>query len=367
MDTKAQDAFSLARSSLLLDHFFFGRLAMFLTPRQDPKVRTLQVDGKSITYNPTFFMNLSPTLRKSAIAHEVMHCVLDHITRRKHRNPKKWNMAGDYVINLALEKDKLHIGQGWLLNPAYEGMSADEVYNLLPDMSDDAPDPSLCDVMEPDEDINQTDQAEIERMREEWKVNVGQAAYEAEQRGQMPAHLKRDVEDLLTNTVPWRVVMQEFFNERRRDDYSWVRPNRMFVAAGLYLPALHSEGMGPLDFVIDTSGSIDQEQLNEFAAECKAAVAALSPSRVRVIYADAAVNHVDEFAPGEEPVFNMHGGGGTDFRPALAFAAEDPPVALAYLTDMYGRFPNKDPGYPVLWVATTNLVGPFGRTVQMKG
>ena len=101
----------------------------------------------------------------------------------------------------------------------------------------------------------------------------------------------------------WRNVLHEFFNTSSKDDYSWSRPNRMFAAAGLFMPSMSSESMGPVDVVIDTSGSIGEEQLNEFAAEIRAIVAAARPKRVRVIYADAAVNHVDIFEHGEDPTF----------------------------------------------------------------
>jgi hypothetical protein len=37
-----------------------------------------------------------------------------------------------------------------------------------------------------------------------------------------------------------------------------------------------------------------------------------------------------------------------------------------YLTDMYGTFPNKEPEYPVLWCATSDVVGPFGETLRIE-
>jgi len=181
----------------------------------------------------------------------------------------------------------------------------------------------------------------------------------------MPGFMQRFVDDLATNKVSWRSVLHEFFNHTSKDDYSWSQPNRMFAAAGMYLPRMWSESMGPIDVVIDTSGSIGKEQLDEFAAEIRAIVTAARPARVRVIYADAAVNHVDTFEQGEELTFHAYGGGGTDFRPAIKFAAEDPPVALVYLTDMYGAFPDQAPEYPVLWCATSHVDGPFGQTVFM--
>lgn len=73
---------SIARSRLLLDHPFFGVLALRLQFVEDTSIPTLAVDGKSIFYNPQFVDDLSDELCRSAIAHEVMHPVLDHMTRR---------------------------------------------------------------------------------------------------------------------------------------------------------------------------------------------------------------------------------------------------------------------------------------------
>ena len=370
MNTKAADAFSKARSDLLLDHFFFGRLAMFLAPKQDTSMPTLAVDGKNIFYNPEFFLNLRPDLRKSAVAHEVMHCVLEHTTRRKGRSPRRWNMAADFAINPMLKDSGMTLGQEWLFNPAYFGMSSEEIYNLLPEDSGAGDNPGagggkgdpLCDVR--DAPTNGSD-AELTSNKQEWAINVAQAAYEAKQRGTLPACIERFVDDAGTNKVPWREVLHRFLDMSAKNDYSWSRPNRMFAAAGVYLPSLHSEAMGPIDVVIDTSGSIGQDQLDAFGAEIIAISQLLKPERVRVIYADADVNHVDVFEGGEGLAFKAYGGGGTDFRPAIAYAADEPPVALVYLTDMYGAFP-EHADFPVLWCATTDVTAPMGETVRME-
>jgi predicted metal-dependent peptidase len=39
---------------------------------------------------------------------------------------------------------------------------------------------------------------------------------------------------------------------------------------------------------------------------------------------------------------------------------------LIYLTDLYGRFPDRMPPYPVLWAATTELPVPFGSRILVK-
>ncbi|RYD61691.1 MAG: hypothetical protein EOP83_16450, partial [Verrucomicrobiaceae bacterium] len=39
-------------------------------------------------------------------AHEILHCIYDHLGRRGGRDPKLLNMAQDYVINYTLVEDK---------------------------------------------------------------------------------------------------------------------------------------------------------------------------------------------------------------------------------------------------------------------
>ena len=64
----------------------------------------------------------------------------------------------------------------------------------------------------------------------------------------------------------------------------------------------------------------------------------------------------------------MGGGGGTDFRPRVRVGRSrraSEPDALIYFTDMCGPFPTEDPGYPVIWCATTRKEGPFGKTIHI--
>ena len=382
MNQEAMTKLTQARSGLILDHGFFGMLALRLRLREmDDNMRasfvarkmtpTLAVDGKSIFYDPAFILGLTMPLTRAALAHEVMHCVFEHIGRRKGRDGRKWNMAGDYVINQVLKDSGFELGEGWLIEPAYKDMTSDHIYSLMPeDDSDDgsggAPggggsgDQPLCDIMD-------GDQSDIEAQDIEWKVATVQAAQAAAAQGNLPASMKRFVDELTAPQVNWREQLQRFVTQITQNDYSWMRPNRRFLPMGFYLPTLYSESMGELVVCIDTSGSIDQPTLNAFGSEIKAIQQAVRPTKTTVIYCDAAVNHVDEFGPNDEPTFDMHGGGGTDFRPPFAYCEEHgiQPEALIYLTDMYGSFPDKT-NFPVMWCATTDKVGPIGDTIRIK-
>lgn len=360
MNQEAALKMTIARTAMLIDHPFFGELALRLRLVEDATggTKTMSVDGKTVRYNPDFVMEISSGLTRAIVAHEVMHCVFGHMSRRGGRNPKKWNSAGDYAINPILEKAGFSFEGTGLLNPAFDGMTADEIYSLLPDSEDGKGDSPTDELLDSD-----PNEAAVEST--EWKIATIQAAQSAKGQGKLPAHLERFIEEMLAPKVDWRERLRRFVTQSAKDDYSWVRPNRRFMPAFI-LPSLHSESMGEMVVAIDTSGSIGQETLDAFAAEITAIVQSSRPSKTTVIYCDAEVNHVDEFAPTDELVFKLHGGGGTDFRPPFEYVAENniAPVCFVYLTDMYGPFPT-DPGYPVMWCATTDVVAPFGETVPI--
>ena len=98
-----EDRITSARAQLLLNkgQGFWGILALRLEMVSTASVKTLAVDGKRIFYNEEFVGTLSDSLLRSAIAHEVMHCVFDHMSRLGSRENRRWNRAGDYVIKHA--------------------------------------------------------------------------------------------------------------------------------------------------------------------------------------------------------------------------------------------------------------------------
>jgi len=350
-----------ARTGLILDFPFFGQLALRLRLVERADISTLAVNGRQIFYNPDFVNELSADLTKSAIAHEVMHCVYDHITRRGDRNAKKFNIAGDFVINLMLKDSGFNIGKGWLLDPQYAGMSTDQVYALLPESQDDDSESGGMG-----QDVQKGESESTEADAADWKIATIQAATSARMQGKLPGSLNRFIEELTTPKVDWRDRLRRFVTEVNKEDYSWTRPNRRFQAQGIFLPSLYSESMGAIVVAIDTSGSIDQATLNAFGSEIKSIVQSTRPSSTTVIYCDSSVNHVDTFSMHDELKFDMHGGGGTAFEPPFDYVAEHDlkPVCFVYLTDMYGSFPAA-PDYPVMWCATSDVEGPFGETIPI--
>ena len=127
----AEHRITRARASLVMDHPFFGSLALRLRLKADPACADMWTDGKTLAYNPAFAAALSPDSLVGAMAHEVLHLAFGHHLRRKGRDAAQWNRACDLAINHILLESGFTLPQGFAHNPAYAGMNADEIFEAL--------------------------------------------------------------------------------------------------------------------------------------------------------------------------------------------------------------------------------------------
>lgn len=209
---------------------------------------------------------------------------------------------------------------------------------------------------------------------DEWKQRVAQAARYAKARGSLSAGMERLAEDAIRPTIDVRAMLIQFLQERAKNDYSWKHPNPRYAAQGIYLPSLHDTQLGEVAILADTSSSMDNIALAKSRAVIESVIDELRPKAVTVWYADAAVARVDRFEQGEPFVWRPKGGGGTDFRPALAaIDKEGEAVAILGITDLDGYFPAEPPTIPTVWLSTEYrnwrgqvVAAPFGDTYYMN-
>lgn len=357
-----------ARTSLVLEHAFIGNIALNLPSKLDYTIKTAVTNGHEIRYNPWFMQNLSDEERKFLIAHECFHPMLEHTTRIRGRNHRKFNRAGDYVINKLLSDEgigKMPAG-GLLDDNIYNagGGTTDGIYNILEDDSDDPEDGN--NPMDDCQDGGGSP-AELAQQQAEWKIRVAQAAQAAKMMGQLSAGMARLVEEVLQPKVDWREVLRKFITKMRTDERSWARPNRRFIAQGLYLPSVSGEVLGDIVFAIDCSGSISQQVISQFAAEIITTKEDCNPATIHLIYFDSSVSHYEHFARDEEVHVEPHGGGGTAFSPIFKYIQEHAiePQACVVLTDLCCSDFGDEPEYPVLWVSTDEGTAPFGEIIIM--
>jgi len=404
-----------AKTALVLNHPFFASLALRLTVKEDPSCETAWTDGRVFAYNPDYISILPSDKLLGLAAHTVMHPACNHHKRRNNRDQELWNRACDYAINPILLDAGLTLPDGFLFNEQYRGKSADAVYDLLaaeksdnqekknaPDQdSNDKTDTDLKEEEEaaargktgddesesqPSDDSDDTtgdpgksgeirDMApplagESDDQQTDWDEAFIQAATNARGMGNLPAGLDRFIQKRINPKLCWQELLSRFIENSARSDYSWVTPNRRYVHQGLYLPSLKNSELTNMVVAVDTSGSIQSTEIDQFAAELSSIMENF-PATLHLIYCDRAVTDYHCLERSDLPMtIRPRGGGGTDFRPAFDHMEKlnIDPACFIYLTDLACRTFPKAPAYPVLWVKTGQgtIKPPFGDVITLN-
>jgi hypothetical protein len=201
-------------------------------------------------------------------------------------------------------------------------------------------------------------------------------------RGSLAGISNRLVRELPRVKTPWERILRDFLfrHARRKRLPDPSRPSRRWLALesdlrereGVDLPfesATSATRTGRVALAVDTSGSIDESLLRRFAAEVATVLEKTEPL-LRLIVCDADVHQVQDFSgrEGAELLwgFKFKGGGGTDFRPAIAEAAKWKPDLLIYLTDLEGDA-GDEPAFPAIWaVPEGKAESPWGKVVELS-
>ena len=371
MSDNANFKLTKARAELIRIQPFFGTLALRLqlVEIDSPQIPVMGTDGRSLFYNPTTVAAMSQPEVIGVVMHEVLHCAFQHMWRRRHRNHDKWNRACDYVINAIILEQRYSLPKGRLWNTKYNGMSAEEIYEKLPNQPKGngsggidwdfgtSLDPSLPD---PATGKAQSTSA-VTATSKDWEIATKQAAHLAKQRGLLPGSLETLVDELLQPQIPWREQLWHFFSQRKPDRVTWNKPNRRLIGQGIYMPSKRFVPTGDVVIAVDTSGSVSDVELQHFASEIQEIHKTLRPKKMWVADVDTEIrDRVKEYTEYETPVFTYKGRGGTNFEPVFDWIEENNinPDAVVYLTDGYASWPKKIPNYPVCWVITNHDVKP---------
>ncbi|MGW8179334.1 MAG: vWA domain-containing protein [bacterium] len=386
MRITAEKKMTKARTNLILNHPFFGTLALRLVIREDDTCPTGWTDGKYLAYNPKWLDSLSFDETLGFVCHEVMHCAMGHQVRRDDRNPLGWNIAADYAINYLIDQAGMVLPPQALRKPEYDNRNAEWIYARLPKGQkggdggggDGPGEPGNTDVGgcgevrdASDKDGKKLGGSEREKEAAQWKVAVSQAAKAAKMAGKLPAGMERLIHDILEPTVNWRDALQRFANRNAKGNYSWIRPNRRFVWQNIYFPSLHSEELGDIVVAIDTSGSVTDAELSLIPGELTDILTRYPGTKITVIWCDYSIpkDGIQEFTVEDLPLqLKPKGGGGTSFIPPFKYVEENGlrPVAFVYITDGCCYEYPEQPQYPVLWIGTEKFEPPWGEFVLMN-
>ena len=348
------DKIIVARVGLLLRHPFFGNLATRLKIQEGSDwLPTAATDGRTIYFNRGFFTPLSIKQVEFVIAHEILHNVFDHMSRREGRKPDIFNIAADYCVNGQIVRDGIgdHNIEGIKIfhDKKYYGMGAEEIYDKIYDEMDEEQLKALGQLLDEHIDWGEDGQdgsgrpkyskEELKQIRDEMREATVQAA-QAAGAGNVPANIQRMIKELTEPKMNWREIIRQQIQSTIKDDFSFMRPNRKGWHMGAILPGTNFKETIDICVAIDMSGSIGDDQAKDFLSEIKGIMQEYQDFNIKVWCFDTRVYNEADFSGYSMDEFDEYepiGGGGTDFDANWEYMKENDiaPKKFIMFTDGY--------------------------------
>jgi len=395
LDREIREKLITARVGLLLRASFFGNLATRLKlVNADEWCSTAATDGRNFYYNSRFVDMLKPKEVEFLFGHEVLHCVYDHFGRRGDRDPMLFNIANDYCVNGDLKKHR--VGEfitsvPCLYDHKYEGMSSEEIYDILYENAEKIDIGSLIDKML-DEHLDGEGQdgdgdkegeqgkkggsgrpklsaEERQKIKDEIKEAVLAAASASDGAGNLPAGVKRIIEDMTAPKMNWRELLRMQLESTIKSDYTWMRNSRRGWHMDAVMPGMKLDPMIDIAVSIDASGSMSNKMLKDFLAEVAGIMEQFPNYRIHVLSFDTQVYNPRQFDSenlDDITGYEIMGGGGTDFDCVFQYFKENEiePKRHIMFTDGYPNGSWGDEQYcDTVFIihGNTTIVPPFGQ------
>ena len=393
LDREIREKLITARVGLLLRASFFGNLATRLKlVNADEWCPTAATDGRNFYYNSRFVDMLKPKEVEFLFGHEVLHCVYDHFGRRGDRDPMLFNIANDYCVNADLKKHR--VGEfitsvPCLYDAKYQDMSSEEIYDILYENAEKIDISDLIDKML-DEHLDgegngeggkdgdgkengkgrpKLTPEERQQIKDEIKEAVLAAAAASDGAGNLPAGVRRIIEDMTAPKMNWRELLRMQLESTIKSDYTWMRNSRKGWHLDAVMPGMKFDPMIDIAVSIDASGSMGDKMLKDFLAEVAGIMEQFPAYRIHVLSFDTQVYNPQQFDSenlDDITGYEIMGGGGTDFDCVFQYFKENEiePKRHIMFTDGYPAGSWGDEQYTdtvFIMHGTTSIVPPFGQ------
>ena len=367
-----QDQVARTTKSLIFSEPFYGLFLIGINKKYSMDLPTAGVSkhqvGVQLSINPEFFNGLSEDHRYGLIKHELLHIAFGHLIMRDlYPNHKLFNIAADLEINQYILESKLPEG-GLLLSsfpelnlPTKAGTKV--YYDLLQQAQQDGTCPSLDNLMDQMdgnspychstwEDFDSLPEADKKLIQKQIEHQLKESAEQTVKKcGSIPGELAELVRRLMYVEPPkfdWKGYLRRFvgnssivYTKKLRRKY-----NKRYSAN----PGLKIKFKNHILVGVDTSGSVNSDELKEFFSELTHMHK--TGHKITVAQCDTNLKSVREFNPKKD--WEIHGRGGTSFQPVIDHYNEKKGqyTALIYLTDGEAYPPENCPKN-TLWVLSS--------------
>jgi predicted metal-dependent peptidase len=368
-----QDKVARTTKTLIFTEPFYGLFLIGINKTYSEQIPTAGVSkhniGIQLTINPEFYNDLSEDHRYGLIKHELLHIEFGHLLLRDlYSNHKLFNIAADLEINQYILESKLPTG-GLLLSsfpeldlPTKAGTK--KYYELLEQAQEDGSCPSLdalMNKMDGESEYCHSTWNEFDNLSEpDKKLLQKQVEHQlkesAEQTVKKCGSIPGEMSDIISRLLhiepakfDWKGYLRRFvgnssivYTKKLRRKY-----NKRYAAN----PGLKIKFKNHILVGVDTSGSVNNEELKEFFSELTHMHK--TGHKISVAQCDTSLRTIEEFQPKKD--WEIHGRGGTSFQPVIDHYNEKKGVytALIYLTDGEAYAPENCPKN-ALWVHSSH-------------
>lgn len=337
---------------------FFGSLMLISEFEWTDSIPTCATDGVTVFFNKDYFFRHNHKQRVSCYRHELEHIARLHESRVGNRNRRVFNMACDYVINNHMDNEKFELTKDFLVDHSFDGMSEEQVYELLLDKSD-GNDGSYQDMIGDGSSLNQQNIVNVQKAITHTKMMGGNVS----------EGIEKLINKFVDPKVPWTTVLEQFLQEMDQRVKSWSRKNRRYDS--VYLPGLkkNENSLMHINFYFDTSASMRDSELTQCVSEIRHIYNHFEPESFNLVQFDIKIQRVtgvNETFDGTSIV--IKGGGGTSLEPVKNHIENTKCNIAIILSDMDCQ-PMVKPNTTcnVVWITINSLVTPsFGKVIRIN-
>jgi predicted metal-dependent peptidase len=310
------------------DYPYFSYLSFYLKPIEVKNAGKWKKGGfgmgvdinGNLYYNPEFVNQLTDAECRGVIIHEILHLSLLHLIRDlKLKSHKIANIAQDITINEMIKDNSFVLPKGAIWSNSNREVTIfgkvikecnnkpfeeiyweiyEEVKEQIKDaigrgekikLSADGIDFDIdlgeegyeiegsnnfgednkvwsFDTHIKGENGKELSEDEKQAKAKEWINRTIEASQIAKMVGKEPIGIERIIGDLHKSKVNWRNLLLKYIQSSIPSDYTWENPSKKSISTGIYFPSTLKERI-EIFVCVDLSGSIGQEEMNEFLSE----------------------------------------------------------------------------------------------------
>lgn len=379
-----EQSISRLKIDLVRKRPFYGVILMKLNEiKESSSTYIMSTDGSSIYYNKKYMENLNEAERNFYLLHQLYHCIFMHPSRMINKDIKIANIAADFLVNYYIDIEKNEFKKAGIIIsvPKDAYMIKDEKYKLelnklsfeqlyekiynqkenkisatpqqiTKNNNSNGNNSSTLNIYGNNIDLNKIKSdlilpKNIEKTSSNMRRIIQESiitskVYGSKLIGDMPGSLIRRITELIGTRVPWYKYLRRYLSNIMQDDTSFDTPDKNHIYRKMILPGPYEDEnyIEEILFLIDTSGSISEEDLNNFLFQayniCKDFEA-----NGKVIFFDSIVQDVFDINKENLNKLPLYGGEGTDVNVALKYVKDKKLKysCILVLTDGYFNSP----------------------------